>query len=63
MQQQDLDQVLVIIKNLHENNKKIPYFKDLQAHNVYGQFFAHLDSEDILAIQELIKQYMNDVIQ
>lgn len=62
MEQKDLEQVRIIVENIDKQNKKVPYFKDLQNHGVYGQFFAHLDSEDILAIQELIKNYITEKI-
>ena len=62
MEQKDLDQVRIIIENIDKQNKKIPFFKDLQNHSIYGQFFTHLDSEDILEIQELIKTYIQDKI-
>ena len=63
MEQHDLDQVKTIIANLDTANKKIPYFQDLQAHPVYGQFFMNLESEEIIAIQELTTAYMHEKIQ
>jgi hypothetical protein len=63
MEAKDLDQILIIVQNIDTQNKKVPFFTDLQAHPVYGQFFAHLDSEDILQIQELIKTYIEDKIK
>ena len=63
MEAKDLDQIRIIIQNIDTQNKKVPYFTDLQAHPVYGQFFAHLDSEDIIQIQELISTYITDKIK
>jgi hypothetical protein len=35
MEQKDLDQVRIIVENIHTQNKKVPYFKDLQNHAAY----------------------------
>lgn len=60
---QDLNQVKTIVHNLHINNKKIPYFHDLQNHAVYGQFFNDMDGEDIQVIQELITSYVEESVK
>ena len=60
MKSQDLEQIRIIITNIDKNNKKIPYFKDLQQHSIYGKFFQNLESEDILEIQDLILEYAKE---
>lgn len=62
MTPQDLEQIKIIISNIDKNNKKIPYFKDLQQHSIYGKFFDNLESEDILEIQDLILSYAKEKV-
>ena len=62
MNEQDLQQVRAIIENLHKSNKKVPYFTDLQQHNVYGQFFNDLDGEEIEKILNIIHDYIKESI-
>ena len=62
MKEQDLEQVKVIIANIDKKNKKIPYFKDLQKHPIYGTFFKDLDAEDILEIQQIILDYAKEKV-
>ena len=62
MKATDLEQVKIIIANIDKNNKKIPYFSDLQKHAVYGPFFQDLDAEDILEIQDLILEYAKEKV-
>lgn len=63
MRAQDLDQVKAIIENLDKANKKVPYFHELTKHQVYGQFFRDLDSEEIAQIQWLIDTYIKEKIE
>lgn len=62
MKEQDLEQVKIIIENIYKNNKKIPYFSDLQKHKVYGPFFSDLDVDEILAIQDFILVYAKEKV-
>lgn len=63
METKDLQQVKAIIENLDESKKSVPYYKDLAEHPVYGQFFKDLDSEEIEAVQEIINEYIYELIQ
>lgn len=62
MSPQDKDQIVIIIKNIDIQKKKVPFLTDLQAHPIYGKFFEDLDSEDILEVQELIDEYIKNKI-
>ncbi len=63
MRPEDLSQVKAIIGNLDRANKKVPYFHDLRAHPVYGQFFRDMQSEDVAEIKQLINMYIKEKIE
>jgi len=47
-------QVVQIITNLDEKNKKVPYYSDLENHMIFGKFFVDLDPEQKLEVKEII---------
>jgi hypothetical protein len=63
MQPQDKDQILLIIHNLDQTKKYVPYFSDLVEHPHYGAIFRGLDSEEIIQVQNCINEYITQQLQ
>ncbi len=63
MQPQDKDQILLIIRNLDQQKKYVPYFTDLVEHPHYGVIFRWLDSEEIKQVQTCIDDYIKEELQ
>ena len=63
MQPQDKDQILLIIRNLDQQKKYVPYFSDLVEHPHYGVIFRWLDSEEIKQVQTCIDDYIKEELQ
>lgn len=55
-------QIVQIITNLDEKNKKVPYLHDLEAHPIFGQFFQDLDRDQKEEIKEIIAWYITSKI-
>lgn len=56
-------QVVQIISNIDQKQKKVPYFSDLQNHTIYGQFFEDMDNDQRAEIREIITWYIKNKIQ
>lgn len=56
-------QVIQIITNLDDQNKKVPYYHDLENHMVFGKFFEDLDPEQKVEVSEIINGYIRTKIQ
>lgn len=63
MQPQDKEQILLIIHNLDQQKKYVPYFTDLVEHPHYGAIFRGLDSEEIGQVQTCIDDYIKEELQ
>lgn len=62
MNQNEQDQIVIIIKNLEEQKKAIPFLKDIQKHPVFGPIFADIDKAKQDEINQIIDWYIRDKI-
>ncbi len=63
MNQQEVDQIKNIIINIEEKKWSIPYFSDLENHEVFGPIFKSINSDDKIEIQHIINDYIADKIE
>lgn len=63
MNQQENDQIKNIIMNIEEKKWSIPYFSDLENHEVFGPIFKSVSSEEKIDIQVLINEYIAEKIE
>lgn len=63
MNQQENDQIKNIIINIEEKKWSIPYFSDLEKHEVFGPIFQSVASEEKIEIQVLINEYIAEKIE
>lgn len=63
MNQQENDQIRNIIMNIEEKKWSIPYFSDLENHEVFGPIFKSVSPEEKIEIQVLINEYIAEKIE
>lgn len=63
MNQQEIDQIKNIIINTEEKKGYIPYFSDLENHEIFGPVFKNASPEDKRQIQQIINNYIVEKIE
>ena len=63
MNQQETDQIRSIIMNIEEKKWYIPYFSDLENHEVFGPIFKTISPEQKIEIQHVINDYIAEKIE
>lgn len=62
MNQQETDQIKNMIMNIEEKKWSIPYFSDLENHEVFGPIFKSVSSEEKIEIQHIINDHITERI-
>lgn len=62
MNQQEIDQILNMIKNFEEKRAYIPYFSDLASNPALGPVFQSLADHEKQAVKDLINDYITEKI-
>lgn len=63
MNQNEVNQITSIITNIEEKRGYIPYFSDLENHEVFGPVFKSVSSDDKIEIQHIINDYIAEKIE
>ncbi len=63
MNQNEVDQITNIIANIEEKKWYIPYFSDLEKHEVFGPIFKSISPEQKIDIQHIINDYISEKIE
>jgi len=63
MNQQEINQITSIITNIEEKKWYVPYFSDLENHEVFGPIFKSISSEEKIEIQLLINEHITEKIE
>jgi hypothetical protein len=63
MKQQEYDQIKHIIINIEEKRQYIPYFSDLEKHEVFGPIFRSVSADEKIEIQHIINDYIAEKIE
>ena len=63
MNQNEVNQITSIITNIEEKKGYIPYFSDLENHEVFGPVFKSVSSDDKIEIQHIINDYIAEKIE
>ncbi len=63
MNQQEENQIKTIIINIEEKKWYIPYFSDLENHEVFGPIFQNISAEQKIDIQHIINEYIAEKIE
>lgn len=63
MHQNEVNQITSIITNIEEKKGYIPYFSDLENHEVFGPVFKSVSSDDKIEIQHIINDYIAEKIE
>ncbi len=63
MDQQEIDQINNIIANIEEKKWYIPYFSDLENHEVFWPIFKSISSDQKIEIQLLINEHISEKIE
>ena len=56
-------QIVQIITNIDEKNKKVPFLTDLEQHPIFGQFFIDLDHDQKQEVDVIINGYIKSKIE
>ncbi len=59
----ETSQIVQIIKNIDDKNKKVPFRKDLENHPIFWQFFLELEKEQKNEVDEIINWYIKSKIE
>lgn len=62
MNQNEVNQITSIITNIEEKKGYIPYFSDLEQHEVFWPIFKSVSSDDKIEIQHIINDYIAEKI-
>ncbi len=62
MNQNEVNQITSIIANIEEKKWYIPYFSDLENHEVFGPVFQSVSPDDKIEIQHIINDYIAEKI-
>jgi SHS2 domain-containing protein len=60
MNQQESNQIKTIIINIEEKRWYIPYFSDLENHEVFGSIFKSISDEEKIEIQHIINDRITE---
>lgn len=63
MLQQEIDQIKNMIGNIEEKKWYIPYFSDLENHEIFWDVFKSLSSNDKIEVQHIINEYIAEKIE
>lgn len=63
MNQNEINQITSIIANTEEKKGYIPYFSDLENHEIFGPIFKSVSPEDKIEIQHIINDYIAEKIE
>lgn len=63
MNQQEINQITSIITNIEEKKWYVPYFSDLENHEVFGPIFKSISPEEKIEIQLLINEHITEKIE
>jgi len=63
MLQQEINQIKSMIVNIEEKKWSIPYFSDLENHEIFGPIFKSLTNEQKIEIQHIINDYIWEKIE
>lgn len=63
MNPKEAEQIRNIIVNIEEKKKYIPYFSDLENHEVFGPIFKTISAEQKIEIQHIINDYITEKIE
>ena len=63
MLQQEINQIKNMITNIEEKKWSIPYFSDLENHEVFGPIFKSLTNDQKIEIQHIINDYIWEKIE
>ncbi len=63
MLQQEIDQIRSMISNIEEKKWYIPYFSDLENHEIFGPIFKSLENNEKIEIQHMINDYIAEKIE
>ena len=58
MQAEQQQQIKMLLSNLEEAGKRIPYFSDLQKHPIFSQVIATLSKAEIEEVQVILQNYL-----
>jgi len=56
-------QIIQIISNIDDKNKKVPFLSDLENHTIFWQFFIDLDVDQKNEVELIINGYIKSKIQ
>ena len=62
MNQNEIDQITNMIANIEEKKGYIPYFSDLENHEIFGPIFKSVSSDQKIEIQHIINNYIAEKI-
>ena len=62
MNQNEIDQITNMIANIEEKKGYIPYFSDLENHEIFGPIFKSVSSDQKIEIQHIINDYIAEKI-
>ena len=62
MNQNEIDQITNMIANIEEKKGYIPYFFDLENHEIFGPIFKSVSSDQKIEIQHIINDYIAEKI-
>ncbi|MFA5747617.1 MAG: hypothetical protein WC872_00720 [Candidatus Absconditabacterales bacterium] len=62
MSENEIQQIMNVIKNIEEKKGHIAYLSELENHEIYGQFFKGLDENRKNEIRNLINDYLKEKI-
>lgn len=62
MTENEIQQINNLIRNLEEKKNYVPYFSELERHEVYWQFFKWLPLDQKTEIKEIINAYIKEKI-
>lgn len=62
MNQKEIEQIKNIIINIEEKKGSIPYFSDLENHEIFGPIFRSVSGEEKIDIQHIINDYISEKI-
>ena len=63
MNPQEINQIKSIIMNIEEKKWSIPYFSDLEKHEVFGPIFKSVSAEEKIEIQHIINDHITEKIE
>jgi len=63
MKDNEVQQIQNIIINLEEKYAYIPYFSELEKHQVFWPIFKSLDEEEIIKVKKIIDEYIVSKIE